>query len=999
MTLRDRLSAFKISAQAAGTRIAIAALVTFAAVVGGSGVGLISKWPTLRSHPLAATGLTVLLGISLVITSWALGRLRRRSNHPSERSAAAENEYEAIFSLALDATLVLDDSGKCLRANPAAGELLGLTQTELSGCPFDRLATLVPDIQRGLLESGIAPRKARVQRSDGTSRMVEPFLMQNGTSRRRILFLRDITEHENAAGALRENQERFLQMASNIGEIFWMLDPASRKILYISPAYETITGRTCRDLYDAPTSYEELFHPEDRIRILTRIDEATRTGLFDEEFRIIRPDGAVRWVWLRGFPVRDQQGRLTRLVGTAQDTTVRKSAESSLATQLRLTETARTEAEALRKSALALTQTLNMEAVLSTLLECLAQLVPYDLSNVLLLEDQTRLFVVGGRRPTQSDPSMESPEGILTIDVSAYPILKRLLKSRQTTCVANTRKTPEWVDVPSYENARSWLGVPLVAGTRVIGVLCLGKSEPNAFTGDHIRFAESIAAPAAIAIQNARLFERGEIYAAELEQRVNDLRQAQEALRESEDIYRDLVKNSEDLICTHNLEGKLLSVNELPVKLLGYAREELLNKPMRDFLLPEARAQFDESLVRIKKDGFVKGLMVVLTKTGERRIWEYHNTLRTDGVTTPVVRGIAHDITDQRRVEKALRLSEEKFSKAFRCSPTILWISTLQEGRVLEVNEAFERHSGYTRDEIVGHTKLELGLWFDLRERETLTDIVRRQGNARDQEVRLRTKSGQVVVILLSVESGELHGQQCLLTLGQVITERKSAEGQLRHLSGQLLRLQDEERRRIARDLHDSTGQDLVALATMLGQLRASIPSREQKSRKFLSECKVLADQCIGEVRTLSYLLHPPVLDDAGLADAIRDYVKGFTKRSGIQVELELSPRLGRMTRDVELALFRVVQESLTNIHRHSGSPQAKIRIDCNSNLTLEISDLGPSASASATGGKEEHRLDVGVGIPSMQERVKLIGGRLQVDFGADGTTVHVTIPLGGERT
>jgi signal transduction histidine kinase len=151
--------------------------------------------------------------------------------------------------------------------------------------------------------------------------------------------------------------------------------------------------------------------------------------------------------------------------------------------------------------------------------------------------------------------------------------------------------------------------------------------------------------------------------------------------------------------------------------------------------------------------------------------------------------------------------------------------------------------------------------------------------------------------------------------------------------------------------------------------------------------------------RTLSYLLHPPVLDDAGLEDAIRDYVKGFAKRSGIQVELELSPRLGRMTRDVELALFRVVQESLTNIHRHSGSPQAKIRIDCDSHLTLEISDSGRGASASATSGNEDPRLEVGVGIPSMQERVKLIGGRLHVDFGGHGTTVRVTLPLGGEQT
>ncbi len=606
-------------------------------------------------------------------------------------------------------------------------------------------------------------------------------------------------ELSRRAAALSKTEERFRQMADNIQEIFWILDPQTKEVSYVSPAFEQICELPLDSLYSNPTSYRELIHPQDRPRVLAELEKLESTNRFDEEFRIVCPSGAVKWIRAIGFTAKDPAGTVTTLVGTAQEITARKELE------------------------------------------------------------------------------------VVT--------------------------------------------------------------------------------------------------------------------RESEDRYRDLVEHSTDLICTHDLEGRLLSVNELPAKLLGYSREELLNKPMRDFLLPDARAQFDQSLLDIQKHGFVKGLMVVLTKTGERRIWEYHNTLRTDGVTAPVVRGIAHDITDQRRVEKALRLSEEKFSKAFRCSPTILWISTLQEGRVLEVNEAFERHSGYTRDEIVGHTKLELGLWFDLRERETLTDIVRRQGNARDQEVRFRTKSGQVVVILLSVESVELHGQQCLLTVGQDITERKRAEEELRHLSGQLLRLQDEERRRIARDLHDSTGQDLVALATMLGQLRASIPSREQKSRKLLSECKALADQCIREVRTLSYLLHPPILDEAGLADAIRDYVKGFTKRSGIQVELELSPRLGRMTRDVELALFRVVQESLTNIHRHSGSPQAKIRIDCNSNLTLEISDLGPGASASATGGKEEHRLDVGVGIPSMQERVKLIGGRLHVDFGADGTTVHVTIPLGGERT
>jgi signal transduction histidine kinase len=230
------------------------------------------------------------------------------------------------------------------------------------------------------------------------------------------------------------------------------------------------------------------------------------------------------------------------------------------------------------------------------------------------------------------------------------------------------------------------------------------------------------------------------------------------------------------------------------------------------------------------------------------------------------------------------------------------------------------------------------------------------------------------------------------------ITERKQAENDLRRLSGRLLQLQDEERRKIARDLHDSTGQDLVALATMLGQLRTSLPSSQRKSRKLLSECKALAERCIREVRTLSYVLHPPALDQAGLAGAIRDYVRGFTERSGIHVGLELSPDVGRMARDVELALFRVVQEGLANIQRHSGSHDAKIRLDRGADLVLEISDSGHGASSSLQRHTPRSPLQFGVGIQSMQERVNLIGGHLEIESTARGTTVRVIVPLGGSR-
>jgi PAS domain S-box-containing protein len=226
------------------------------------------------------------------------------------------------------------------------------------------------------------------------------------------------------------------------------------------------------------------------------------------------------------------------------------------------------------------------------------------------------------------------------------------------------------------------------------------------------------------------------------------------------------------------------------------------------------------------------------------------------------------------------------------------------------------------------------------------------------------------------------------------VEDRKQAEKELRQLSGQLLHLQDEERRRIARDLHDSTGQDLVALTTILSELHASIPSSSRKLRKLASQCQALADQCIRDVRTLSYLLHPPMLDEAGLEDAIRHYAGGFTERTGIEVELEISPRLGRMKPHVELALFRVVQESLTNIQRHSGSPQAKIRIGRDpGKITLEVSDKGSGISGSLRRRNAKVSFGPGVGIPSMHERVTLIDGQLDIESNSNGTTVRVTIP------
>jgi PAS domain S-box-containing protein len=352
------------------------------------------------------------------------------------------------------------------------------------------------------------------------------------------------------------------------------------------------------------------------------------------------------------------------------------------------------------------------------------------------------------------------------------------------------------------------------------------------------------------------------------------------------------------------------------------------------------------------------------------------------------IAGTCRDISERVRAEEELRQVRERIESILN-SVSDTFILFDRQWRYLYLNDAAVRATGRPLKECLGRT-----LW-ELFPEVVGTELDCQFHRAMDERV-------HVEFDFLFLQHGfdmwwEIRtypAPEGLAVFATEITERKRADEQLRRLSSELLRSQDEERRKIARDLHDSTGQDLVALATMLGQLRGLIPSAERKSRRLLSDCKALADQCIREIRTLSYVLHPPTLDRAGLADAIRDYVTGFTRRSGIQVELELSPRVGRMTRDTELALFRVVQESLTNIQRHSGSQDAKIRIHSNSHLTLEITDLGHGASAPEQRGREEPRFEVGVGIPSMQERVKLIGGQLDINSTSRGTTVRVTIPL-----
>ena len=244
--------------------------------------------------------------------------------------------------------------------------------------------------------------------------------------------------------------------------------------------------------------------------------------------------------------------------------------------------------------------------------------------------------------------------------------------------------------------------------------------------------------------------------------------------------------------------------------------------------------------------------------------------------------------------------------------------------------------------------------------------------------------------------------QSAHAALEQEITERRLAQEKLhaselslRELSGRLLETQDEERRHLGRELHDTLGQHLVVLKMGLDLLKSERCPSGDAANQLLEDCAGLVEQSIKEIRTMSYLLYPPMLEEAGLGTAAVWYVDGFTKRSGIETTLDIPPDFIRVPREVELTIFRVLQESLTNVHRHSGSQVAHVRLYVSDgSLNLEIKDEGKGIPSTVLRSLNSSQGTHGVGLRGMQERVRHLGGSLQLDSDPDGTTLHAAIPL-----
>ncbi len=379
------------------------------------------------------------------------------------------------------------------------------------------------------------------------------------------------------------------------------------------------------------------------------------------------------------------------------------------------------------------------------------------------------------------------------------------------------------------------------------------------------------------------------------------------------------------------------------------------------------------------------------------RHWFYARVLpvgRTLG-KRPSVSLLAHDITAQKKTEDELRKSQALLAQAEQLVNMGSWEVDANLGTVLcsdnlyrilgvdyrkcendlpniapnvhpdDVAEAQKRMQGAITD----------GTPFqhDLR---CLSSAGLRHFHARGFP--LRDSEGRVVRVVGVTED---------------VTDRLNVEERLRRVSDQLLTLRDEEHRRMARDLHETVSQEMAALKMSLARVGDTLPKRNTVGRKFLQSARDFADAVIRQVRTVSYLLHPLLLEEAGLGSALRWYASGFAERSGIQVKVNSRGDFGRLPKETEIALFRVVQEALTNIHRHSKSPVAVILLQrAGGKIRIAVKDagVGMAQPSAATGWNSP----LGIGIAGMCERVKQLGGTFEIKSKPGrGTTVSVELP------
>jgi len=499
-------------------------------------------------------------------------------------------------------------------------------------------------------------------------------------------------------------------------------------------------------------------------------------------------------------------------------------------------------------------------------------------------------------------------------------------------------------------------------------------------------------------------------------------RRAEVALRESEERFRAIVQATPECVKVVGPDGTLLAMNAAGCGMVEAGGEkEIIGQSVYGLIAPEFRQRFIEFNENVCNGNKGQIEFQIIGLRGTRRWMETHAVPMRDNSTGQTVQlAVTRDVTARREAGEKLRRSEEELRALADSIPQLAWMAN-PEGHVFWYNRGWYEYTGTTQDQ------MEAGGWLAVHDPNVLPRVLEkwnesvRTGTPFEMEFPLRGADGEFRWFLTRVspfrdQDGKVtrwfgtntnidEQQQLLRSLSEArdqlekrvekrTAQLATANESLRDLSARLLKVQDEERRRLARELHDSVGQILAALSMNISAVQSQSHKLDSQGAAAVAENVQLLEQVSREIRTISHLLHPPLLEIAGLASAIRWYVDGFSERSKIKVDLEIPSDFGRLPDDVELAVFRITQECLTNIHRHSGSATAAICIQQKGNrLTVQVRDDGKGIPPEKQWELIESSQG-GVGFGGMRERVRQLGGTLKIQSDETGTVIIATLQI-----
>jgi PAS domain S-box-containing protein len=475
-------------------------------------------------------------------------------------------------------------------------------------------------------------------------------------------------------------------------------------------------------------------------------------------------------------------------------------------------------------------------------------------------------------------------------------------------------------------------------------------------------------------------------------------------------------------IIATDLAGIIIYWNPFAERLYGWSSQEAVGRNIMEITVSAETGQAaQEHMQSVRAGNSWAGEFQVRCNDGNyMAAFVTLSPVRNDsGVNVGIV-GVSQDIRSLKEAEGALRRSEEQFLAFANSIPELCWMAHA-DGHLFWYNERWYEYTGTTPQQMEGWG------WQSVHDPEILPSVLElwkesiRTGTPFEMQFPLRGADGVYRWFLTRIRPVRDHNgkvvrwygtntnvdeQRLILeslseardNLEKRVEERtaelRTANASLRDLSSHLLRTRDDERRRLARELHDSVGQLLAAIGMNIAVISAEADKLTPDAAKAVSENARLVQDVSREIRTISHLLHPPLLDEAGLASALRWYVEGFAERSKIKVDLEIPPDFRRLPNDKEIAIFRVIQECLTNIHRHSESPTAAISMHQHEDrMLVRVQDSGK-------GIPREKQRDLfktgrsGVGFAGMRERLRELGGSLEIHSEGKGTLVTATLPV-----